>query len=89
MKIVSRAADIVVTQHLGPSQRRAGSLRPGSLGRQRADHTLHASFLTDWLRFVGVTDVTEIRFQPTILTPAPAEDRAAAHTAARNAAKVF
>jgi FMN-dependent NADH-azoreductase len=49
----------------------------------------HASFLTDWLRFAGVTDLTEIRFQPTILTASPAEDRAAAHTAARNAAKVF
>ena len=49
----------------------------------------HSSFLTDWLRFAGVTDVTEIRFQPTILTASPAEDRAAAHTAARNAAKVF
>ena len=49
----------------------------------------HSSFLTDWLRFAGVTDVTEIRFQPTILTPTPAEDRATAHTAARNAAKVF
>ncbi len=49
----------------------------------------HASFLTDWLRFVGVTDVTEIRFQPTLLTATPAEDRAAAHAAAREAAKVF
>ena len=49
----------------------------------------HSSFLTDWLRFAGVTDVTEIRFQPTILTASPAEDRAAAHTSARNAAKVF
>ncbi len=49
----------------------------------------HASFLTDWLRFVGVTDVTEIRFQPTILTATPAEDRTAAHAAARNAAKAF
>ena len=49
----------------------------------------HASFLTDWLRFAGVTDVTEIRFQPTILTASPAEDRAAAHAAARTAAKVF
>jgi FMN-dependent NADH-azoreductase len=49
----------------------------------------HSSFLNDWLRFAGVTDVTEIRFQPTILTASPAEDRAAAHTAARNAAKVF
>jgi FMN-dependent NADH-azoreductase len=49
----------------------------------------HATFLTDWLRFVGVAEVTKIRFQPTILTATPAEDRASAHTAARNAAKVF
>jgi FMN-dependent NADH-azoreductase len=49
----------------------------------------HSSFLTDWLRFVGVTDVTEIRFQPTLLTATPAEDRAVAHAAAREAAKVF
>ena len=49
----------------------------------------HSSFLNDWLRFTGITDVTEIRFQPTILTASPAEDRAAAHTAARNAAKTF
>lgn len=43
----------------------------------------HCSFLTDWLRFAGVTNVTKIRFQPTILTASPAEDRAAAHTAAK------
>jgi FMN-dependent NADH-azoreductase len=49
----------------------------------------HASFLTDWLRFTGVTDVTEICFQPTILTATPAEDRAAAHAAAAAAAKTF
>ena len=49
----------------------------------------HSSFLNDWLRFAGITDVTEIRFQPTILTPTPAEDRIAAHTAARDAAKTF
>ena len=33
----------------------------------------HASFLSDWLRFAGITDVTEIRFQPTILTATPDE----------------
>jgi FMN-dependent NADH-azoreductase len=49
----------------------------------------HATFINDWLRFIGVTDVTEIRFQPTILTATPAEDRAAAHAAAREAAKTF
>jgi FMN-dependent NADH-azoreductase len=49
----------------------------------------HSTFINDWLRFVGVTDVTEIRFQPTILTATPGDDRAAAHAAARNAAKTF
>ena len=49
----------------------------------------HASFMNDWLRFVGVEDVTEIRFQPTILTATPDDDRATAHAAARDAAKVF
>lgn len=49
----------------------------------------HATFVNDWLRFIGVTDVTEIRFQPTVLTATPAEDRAAAHAAAREVAKKF
>jgi len=49
----------------------------------------NASFLADWLRFAGVTDVTEIRFQPTVLTTSPAEDRDAAHAAACAAAKAF
>lgn len=62
-------------------------LRPGVLIAYGTD--FHSSFLSDWLRFAGVTDVAEIRFQPTILTAGPAEDRAAAHTAARTAAKIF
>jgi hypothetical protein len=37
----------------------------------------HATFFTDWLRFVGITDVIEVRFQPTVLTATAAEDRAA------------
>ena len=49
----------------------------------------HASFVSDWLRFVGVTDVTEIRFQPTLLTASPEVDQATAHAAAREAAKTF
>ena len=31
----------------------------------------HAEFFNDWLRFIGVTDVSEIRFQPTVLTADP------------------
>jgi FMN-dependent NADH-azoreductase len=49
----------------------------------------HATFISDWLRFVGVTDVTEIRFQPTILPASPDEDRATARAAAREAGKTF
>ena len=27
----------------------------------------HASYFNDWLRFAAIADVTEIRFQPTML----------------------
>jgi len=47
------------------------------------------SFFDDWLRFIGITDITEIRFQPTVLTANPDEDRAAAQAQARDAAKAF
>ena len=49
----------------------------------------HSTFFNDWLRFVGVDDITEVRFQPTILTPTVTEDRDAAHARARDAAKTF
>ncbi|MEV8614445.1 NAD(P)H-dependent oxidoreductase [Amycolatopsis sp. NPDC051373] len=49
----------------------------------------HSTYVKDWLRFVGVTEVTEVRFQPTILTATPDQDRAAALTAARDAGKAF
>ena len=49
----------------------------------------HSTYVKDWLRFVGVTDVTEIRFQPNMLTATPDEDRAAALEAAREAGKAF
>ncbi|HEV2253774.1 MAG TPA: NAD(P)H-dependent oxidoreductase [Streptosporangiaceae bacterium] len=65
----------------------SGVYSPGAPIQFGAD--FHASFVSDWLRFVGVTDVTEIRFQPTILTASPDEDRAAAHAAAREAGKTF
>jgi len=47
----------------------------------------HASYLNDWLRFAGFTDVTEIRFQPTELTATPDQDRAAAVARAADAGK--
>jgi FMN-dependent NADH-azoreductase len=40
----------------------------------------HSTFFNDWLRFIGITDVTEIRFAPTALTATPDEDLANART---------
>lgn len=49
----------------------------------------HALFFNDWLRFAGITDITEVRFQPTVLTTTPDDDRTAAHSRARDAGKRF
>jgi FMN-dependent NADH-azoreductase len=35
------------------------------------DH--HSTYLRDWLTQAGVTEIDEIRFQPTLLTADPAE----------------
>lgn len=45
------------------------------------DH--HATYLRDWLNQAGVTDIAEIRFQPTLLTPDPEGSARAAMDAAR------
>jgi FMN-dependent NADH-azoreductase len=65
----------------------SGVYSPGAPIQYGAD--FHSTFIRDWLRFIGITDVTEVRFQPAILTATPAEDRDAAHAGAREAAKVF
>ena len=46
----------------------------------------HAEFFNDWLRFIGVDDVSEIRFQPTVLTADPDGARNAALKRARELA---
>jgi len=46
----------------------------------------HAEFFNDWLRFIGVADVSEIRFQPTVLTADPDAARNAALARARELA---
>jgi FMN-dependent NADH-azoreductase len=43
----------------------------------------HREFFDDWLRFIGVSDIAEVRFQPTVLTPDADADRAAARRRAR------
>jgi len=45
-----------------------------------------SSYFTDWLEFIGVTDIEETRFQPRVLTAAPDEARQAAHQRARDLA---
>jgi len=46
------------------------------------------TYFGDWLRWVGLTDVTEIRFHPTLLGDVPAE-RAGTDSLARDVAKSF
>jgi FMN-dependent NADH-azoreductase len=48
------------------------------------DH--HSTYLRDWLNQAGVTDIEEIRFQPTLLTADPEGSFNAAVTAARSMA---
>jgi len=43
----------------------------------------HATYFNDWLRFAGVEDVSEVRFQPTIATADADALRRAAHAEAR------
>jgi FMN-dependent NADH-azoreductase len=46
-------------------------------------------FFTDWLHSIGITDVSNIEFRPTILTADPDAAREKAHARARNIAKIF
>ena len=62
----------------------SGVYSPGAAPAFGSD--FHSTFFNDWLRFAGITDITELRFQPTILTATPAEDRGAAHATARHLA---
>lgn len=46
----------------------------------------HASYFNDWLRFAGVTDIAEIRFQPNLVTADAAVARDSALARARELA---
>lgn len=43
----------------------------------------HATYFDDWLRFIGITEIASIRFQPTLLTADPSAGLAAAIVDAR------
>ncbi len=62
----------------------SGVYQPGAPLAFGAD--FHSTFFEDWLRFIGITDVEAIRFQPTVLTQDHDGDRAAAHERARETA---
>lgn len=46
----------------------------------------HSTYFNDWLGFIGITDMTTIRFQPSLLTAEPAAGLAAAKKEAETAA---
>ena len=46
-------------------------------------------YFDDWLRWVGITDITTIRFQPNLATADAETGRQAAHAQARDAGKTF
>ena len=35
----------------------------------------HSTYFNDWLNFIGISDISEVRFQPTVLTADPGVDR--------------
>jgi FMN-dependent NADH-azoreductase len=49
----------------------------------------HSTYFTDWLHSCGITDVEEIRFQPTVLTADPESAREDAKRTARKVAIDF
>jgi FMN-dependent NADH-azoreductase len=46
-------------------------------------------YLTDWLRWAGVEDISEVAFRPNLATADAETGRMAAHAAARDLAKLF
>jgi FMN-dependent NADH-azoreductase len=62
----------------------SGVYSPGAPIQYGTD--FHAEFFNDWLRFIGVDDVSEIRFQPTVLTADPDGAREQALARARELA---
>lgn len=65
----------------------SGVYSPGAPLAFGAD--FHASFFNDWLRFAGFNDVTEIRWQPTVLTATRDADKAEALQRSADAGRKF
>lgn len=54
----------------------SGVYGPGAPAKYGADY--HSTYLAWWLDFVGITEVKDVRFQPSLLTADPAGDQQAA-----------
>jgi FMN-dependent NADH-azoreductase len=48
-----------------------------------------APYLTSWLRWTGIDDISEVQFRPNLATPDADTGRQAAHARAREIAKSF
>lgn len=48
-----------------------------------------ATFFRDWLRFIGITDITEVRFAPNLVTADAGAGRREAHSTVGDVAKTF
>lgn len=64
-----------------------GVYAPGAPLAYGAD--FHATFFNDWLRFAGFTDVTQVRWQPTVRTTTRDADKADALQRAADAGSRF
>lgn len=62
----------------------SGVFQPGAPAKYGADY--HGTYLEWWLDFIGIKDVKEVRFQPSLLTADPIEDQAKAQDAATDLA---
>lgn len=47
----------------------------------------HSTYFDDWLRFIGISEIATVRYQPTLLTSDPAAGLAAAREQADNAGR--
>ncbi len=58
-----------------------------SLGREFGTD-FHSTYFDDWLRWTGITDISDLRYHPTLTGDADSERRAT-HDAAREAGRTF
>jgi FMN-dependent NADH-azoreductase len=72
-----KAALVLTSAVYGPG-------RPASFGSD-----FQATYMRDWLRWAGVTEIAEVHFRPDLATPEAAAARARAHEDARETAAKF